>query len=1025
VAACEQCGEPQASERARFCSFCGAPLAARVETRKTVSIVFCDLVGSTDLGGRLDPESVRALLARYFAAMREALERHGGTIEKFIGDAVMAVFGVPVVHEDDARRAVLAALDMRARLAALNGELEERWGVRLRHRIGVNTGEVVASDPAAGQGFVVGDAVNVAARLEQAAGAGEIVIGAETARRVDGAFSLEALPPLTVKGKPDPLAAWRVAGTIERRRRDLPFVGRRAERERLDAALARVVESGRCELLVITGAPGAGKSRLLDAWTSRCSARVLRARCLPYGATALAPIGELVRAAVGVRPGEDSAEVRRKLAAAVEGDGAGGLRLHEPLAVAAGIGSAQLDAAEVGAAVRVLLQRLAAGGPVVACVEDLHWAAPAVLDLIARLRERAGPVLIVGTARPELQADALAPELLALEPLGGDALIAHAANVLGGALAPEVQEAVRQAAAGNPLFAEEFVRSLAEDGRLEHVDGEWRIRGDLAGAPLPATIEAIVAARVDALEGLERRVVEAASVLGPTGAGDDLVELVDASAELVGASLRSLARRQLLEPASSGTWAFGHGVIRDVAYGLTPKRRRAELHEAFGDRLDRRAAGEAAEFAAVVGEHLERACLLLAELRPPTADDRALAERASARLVAAGDAAMRRGDPGEAAALGRRAADLLPPDAPQRAPALLMAGRGLGHAGTYPAALAAFAEAEACATLEHERWDARAGRLLSELVGGLASVEDLLRACDEAARFDLPAALHGHYARLRAQALAISERWGASAEYCREAAEICRAAGDRVTAALAIEDFCNAAILGPMPVSEALASLERIAPSADADWTASLRAVLHGARGGLLAMGGDHAAGEEHRRQAITICAEMNWVQLSVTLDLYWYLEADLTGAEAQRELQDALVRVPDEEWLPPTVAAMIASGLLDRGDAAAAQAAFDGVAAPAADDLDAVTRTDVVRARLLARAGEFDRADALARRALDRLAGRDGLNLIAHAHLGRADVLRLAGRDGGAEIRAARELYSRKGNVLGLRRTERLLGLG
>ena len=303
---CANCGR-ESPEDFAFCPACAAPLApsAPQELRKTVTVVFCDVTGSTAMGERLDPESLRRVMSRYFAEMRAALERHGGTVEKFIGDAVMAVFGVPAIHEDDALRAVRAAAEMREALRVLNKELERDHGVSLVVRIGVNTGEVVAGDRS--DSLVTGDAVNVAARLEQAAEPGTVLIGEETFRLVRDAVAVEPIPPFEVKGKSEPLVAFRVvevtAGVAGLARRlDSPMVGREREFARLRQTFEAAIADRSCQLFTILGTPGVGKSRLVGEFLgSLGAATVLRGRCLPYGeGITFFPVGEVVKEAAGL-----------------------------------------------------------------------------------------------------------------------------------------------------------------------------------------------------------------------------------------------------------------------------------------------------------------------------------------------------------------------------------------------------------------------------------------------------------------------------------------------------------------------------------------------------------------------------------------------------------------------------------------------------------------------------------------------------------------------------------------------------
>jgi class 3 adenylate cyclase len=372
MARCPNCGADN-PEGFRFCGSCGQGLSPAVpharEVRKTVTVLFCDVSGSTAMGERLDPESMRRVIARYFDVMREAIERHGGTVEKFIGDAVMAVFGIPVVHEDDALRAVRAATDMRESLARLNDELERDWGVRIESRIGVNTGEVVTGE---GDSLATGDAVNVAARLEQGAAPGETLLGESTHRLVRAAITAEPVKPLAAKGKSEPVAAFRLEGLVEGaefipRRLDSPLVGRENELAQLQRAFNHAVSERVAYLFTLLGPAGIGKSRLVRELYDRVDATPLAGRCLPYGeGITYWPLGEIESLST-----EIDFEANRD---------------------------------EIALQARRILERLARAQPLLVVFDDLQWAEPTFLDLIDHVADlaRDAPMLLVCVARPEL-----------------------------------------------------------------------------------------------------------------------------------------------------------------------------------------------------------------------------------------------------------------------------------------------------------------------------------------------------------------------------------------------------------------------------------------------------------------------------------------------------------------------------------------------------------------------------------------------------------------------------------------------
>ena len=419
-----------------------------VEVRKTVTVLFADVTGSTALGERLDPESLRALMSRYFDEMRSAVEAHEGTVEKFIGDAVMAVFGVPVVHEDDALRAVLAASRMRESLVPLNAELEGTWGARLQVRTGVNTGEVVAGDPSSGQSFVTGDAVNIAARLEQAAEPGEILLGEETRRLVRDAVLVEPVDPLELKGKAERVPAFRLVGVTPgapalARRLDSALVGREEELATLHRALDEAATQRVCRVATVVGEAGLGKTRLVNEFVVREAerARSLWGRCLPYGeGITFWPVAEVVRSAAGIAE-PDSPEAARSKVRELVGDAENGADIADRVAAAIGLDEGG-DIRETFWAVRRLFEFLARDAPLVVVFEDIHWAESTFIDLLEYIAGFSAdhPLLILCTSRPEIRE--LRPdwgsiaELIVLEPLSESESERLIGNLLGRAELP-------------------------------------------------------------------------------------------------------------------------------------------------------------------------------------------------------------------------------------------------------------------------------------------------------------------------------------------------------------------------------------------------------------------------------------------------------------------------------------------------------------------------------------------------------------------------------------------------------------
>ena len=581
-------------------------------------------------------------------------------MEKFIGDAVMAVFGVPTVHEDDALRALRAAAELRDTLAFLNDELEHDYGVSLQLRTGVNTGEVVTGTE---ERLVTGDAVNVAARLEQSAQPGEILIGEQTLRLARGAIEVAPVEPLSLKGKAEPLTAHRLLQVAEDehafgRRLDAPLVGRREELATLRTAFEAAVSERRCRLVTVLGPPGIGKSRLARELTEALTdyAAVLVGRCLPYGeGITYWPLVEIFR--------EAGAE--------------------EELTAALSAGAPE----EIFWSVRKALERRAHERPLALVVEDIHWAESTMLDLVEHLVNwtRDAPLLLLCLARPELlderpawggQSDA---ETLRLEPLSHDESSELIEELLGGSqLDGDTRARIRDIAEGNPLFMEQLLAMLAEGGDADRV---------------PSTIHALLAARLDALPDEERMVLEHASVVGLEFEWEALAELASDRKRPPGVQLAALVRKELIRPheAIEDTFRFRHMLVRDAAYERIPKELRSELHERFSGWLE----GRGDEFDEIVGYHLEQAYRNLADLGRPGGGAHALAVRAAGYLAASGRRAYARGDMPAVANLLERAAALLAPDDPRRLHVLPSLGRALMEAGEMQRAESVLEEAVA------------------------------------------------------------------------------------------------------------------------------------------------------------------------------------------------------------------------------------------------------------------------------------------------------------------------------------------
>ncbi len=608
-------------------------MSAAANVRKVVTVLFCDLAGYTSTGDQIDPEALRSLQSRYFEDARAALERHGGTVEKFIGDAVMAVFGVPVLHEDDALRALRAAVELREAVSALG----------FQARIGVNTGEVVAG---AGDALVTGDAVNVAARLEQAAEPGEILLGETTLALARDAVEVESVDPVSAKGKPEPVPAHRLLRVVEgapafERRLDAPLVGRREELARVRSAFDAALAERAPRLVTAFGPPGIGKTRLARevAASLAAEADVLVGRCLPYGeGITYWPLAEIFRQASS----------------------------DEEWGTAQAAGSPE----DVAWEVRKWLEARARARPQTLVFEDIHWAEPPLLDLIEHVAEwsRDAPMLLFCLARPDLR-DARAAwsgEAITLEPLTLEESDQLIESLLGDAELDEATRSrIRDVAEGNPLFVEQLLAMIADGSAPDEV---------------PATIQALLAARLDALPDEEREIVERASVIGLDFEWQALGELAPDGRRPPGAPLAALVRKELLRPheAIPDTFRFRHMLIRDAAYDRIPKSQRADLHERFAGWLD----GRGEEFEEILGYHLEQAHRNLTALGE-SERSRVLARQAASQLASSGRRAYQRGDLSGAADLLGRAANLLPVGDGDRLPLLPMLGRALTDLGEW------------------------------------------------------------------------------------------------------------------------------------------------------------------------------------------------------------------------------------------------------------------------------------------------------------------------------------------------------
>jgi len=1057
VKRCPSCGEENA-DRARFCSNCATPLgepdAPAADVRKVVTIVFADVTGSTALGGRLDPEALRRVMGRYFDEMAAVIERHGGTVEKFIGDAVMAVFGIPRLHEDDALRAVRAAIGMREALATLNEDLERDHGEGLAARIGVNTGEVVAGDPSAGQRLVTGDAVNVAARLEQAAAPGEVLLGEPTYRLVKDAVEVEPVDPLTLKGKEERVPAFRLlavtAGAAGHERHlDSPMVGRAKELSLLEHALERAVTDRTSHLFTLMGPAGVGKSRLVHEFLNGAAvgATVLRGRCLSYGVgITLFPLAEVIHRAAGILDTDPSAVARSKLDAALTG---------APEAErAAGLVAGLFGWAEPGAtedafwAVRKLLEHLSRERPVVLVFDDIHWGEPTFLDLIEHLADwtREAAVLVLCLARPELLevrpawgGGKMNATSILLEPLPADEASMLVDNLLGRADIPKsARDRILEAAEGNPLFVEEMLAMLIDDGLLRFEEGAWHSVEDLADVTVPPTIHLLLAARLDRLDAEERGVIERGAIEGKVFHSGAVATLSPQTVRpRVGSRLLALARKELIRPdrpefAGEDAFRFRHLLIRDAAYQAMPKEQRADLHERFADWLAEAARDRMAEYEEILGYHLEQAYRYRKELGG--ADDdraRALAARAAEHLYASAVRADERGDVTTARLLLGRLVEFA--DERLRARSLLLLADVLPELGEYTLAYETASRAVEAATAVGDRGTALRAEMIRVITRGSVSPDHTLADDRTRARALLAEAEELGDPELRDAAVLTLALLSFFQGHTAETIALLDDVLPRATTMSRRDRFSMATTLsvasyfGSLPVDQALGAVERAHGLRGETPTGEAQAMRVTAA--LLGMAGRFDEAHKLVARADALFEELGISRAAVATNQgtgeLLRLEGRLEDAERLfREMHEAYESI-GETGFNSTITALLAMTLCDQGRFDEAEGFVErSRAMTAEDDFASQSEWRIARARILSSRGVHEEALALADEAIEIAEATDYLVWQGECHEVRGIVLAGAGRgeDARAAYEEALDRFERKGNVVAAARVRKRL---
>jgi class 3 adenylate cyclase/tetratricopeptide (TPR) repeat protein len=988
-------------------------------SRRTVTVLFADVADSTPLGERLDPETLRQVMSRWFERMSEVLERHGGTVEKFIGDAVMAVFGIPELHEDDALRAVRAATDLRVALATLNEELESEFGVHIGIRVGVNTGEVVAGDGTGGQMLVTGDPVNVAKRLEEAARTGEILLGDGTRRLVENAALLEPRDELTVKGKSGLVIAWNVLGVIEgapayARRLDAPLVGRIEELRLLREAFTSAVADRACRLVTVVGPAGIGKSRLAAELSRdlRQEARTVSGRCLPYGdGITYWPLVQIVGAL-----GSDDG-IRELLADADDGE-----LVAERVLGAVGPTHSAAPSGELFWAVRRLLEEAAREQPLVVMVEDIHWAAPTLLDLLEYLAgwTHDAPVLLLCLSRPDLLEErqgwlttpnATGIVLAPLTDAEADVLLDEIGQEWP--LDAEARARIKAAAEGNPLYVEQMAAMLAEGGPADSI---------------PPSIHALLAARLDRLPADERAVLERAAVAGKEFVRSAVMQLShESQREEVDAQLLSLARKDLLSawPGREDAYRFRHALIRDAAYAGIPKELRVQLHEGFADWAIRTTAGRAGELDEIVGYHYEQAFRYREELGPLDEPARTLADKAGELLGQAGERAFARHDMPAAVNLLARAITLLREDHAIRLQALPQLGSALMKTGDFTRADKVLGEALAgAAAAGDKKLELRTlieREFFRTFTNPESSTEEIVRIAETA--IPLLEELHDELGLakawwLRSEADVIAGRWAARAEALERALHHAKSASDPREISTIIALLAQALEYGPTPVPEAIRRCEELRDSVHED--GEVRAAIASTLAGLHAMQGHFDEARVLAEEGRVVYEELGLRYMRAARSLASGSIELLAGdpAAAVRELRwgyDELEKM-GERGTRSTLAAFLAQALVEQGLYSDA-IEFSKISEETGAAADVVTQAVWRRARAtaLAQAGDSSEAELLAAEAVELAKGTDFLDLQGNTLLGLANVLYLTGQSEQVAplVERARQAFERKGNIV------------
>jgi DNA-binding SARP family transcriptional activator len=1010
------------------------------EVRKTVTILQASLVPSSDGDGALDPEVAHVVAAGSRDTAVRILERRGASVARASGDVVIAYFGTPVVKEDDVLRALTAANELRTEIGS---DGEATAASRIEISVGVATGEVVAIEPADAQPHIIGEPARLAARLDQAAAPGEILISDETRRHAREATLVEPTAPLPVKGRRQPVPAWRLLEVLVgaepiRRRLERPMLGREGELETLRQAFERAVLGREAVLATIVGAAGIGKSRLARELREHLEdeATVLMGHCLSYGeGITYWPLAEIVRQAAGepervaeLLPGEPEARlVADRLAAALGGGELGGSR------------------EETFWAARTFLEGIARGRPVVVVVDDLHWAETTFLDLLGHVADFASnaPILLVCLSRPELIGDR--PEWfdgkpntvsLQLGPLSDRESEQLIDGMLGTiTLTADARRRIADAAEGNPLFLEQLLTMLFHEREREAAVDE---RAELDAFSIPPTIHALLAARLDRLPPEERRLLERGAVVGRVFWRGALETLSEGGNDDLDARLEGLVRKQLIQPdkapfGGDEGYSFRHGLIHETAYLAVPKGERARLHELFGDWLEHAGGRLAAEYEEILGYHLEQAYRYRTELGATAESQGAIARRAALHLGSAGRRAHARGDVPAAVNLLARAVALMSDDDPARLERLVDLGEALREIGDFDWARSVLGEALSSASASEDSVTASHARIVLRRIEGQlgeTAIDALVEDAERAIGVFEPAGDQrglGKAWYLLAFSALFGCRAGTAEAAARRAVEHARTARDNRTEAHGLGLLAGCALLGPTPVADGVRTWRDIV--AEPPEQRRVLATACRALAGLNAMLGRFEDAREYCERDKKILVDLGLrVSAAGAAEVYGLVEELAGNLDAAAEEFERGCRVFDELGERSglsTLACHAAQIYCDvRRYDEARRLSVIGEENATPDDLASQMLWRAARARCAAAAGALDEAEGLAREGVAVAERTDFIVMHATTLRSLAEVLLARGDQRGAAgaIRSALELYERKGNVVAAERTREML---